>query len=444
MEEKVLELIESKDYSKLKKVLNDIPEQDIAEILEDLKSEEVAKVFRLLTKSVAADVFVYLPIDIQTDLISLMSDKEAGSFVDMLSADDATDLLDEMPAGVVSRILANTTPDTRRDINQLLKYPDDSAGSIMTVEYLDFKVNMSALECIEKIRKEGQDKETINYCFVLDKARTLLGSVEIKDLLLADKDDDVSKIMKEVEVFAETMEDQEEVAEKFKKYDLLVMPVVDSEKRMVGIITIDDIVDILEEEVSEDIAKMAAITPSDKPYLQLSVFEIWKKRIPWLLLLMISATFTSLIIQKYELALASMVILTSYIPMFMDTAGNAGSQSSVTIIRAIATLDIEFKDFFKVIWKEFRVSILSGLILSLCNFGKLMLFDKVSIGVALVVCLTLFITVVFAKLIGSTLPLIAKRLGFDPAVMASPFITTIVDSISLIVYFNIAGILLNL
>lgn len=444
MEEKVLELIEKEEYTKLKKVLDELQEQDIADFIEDLKSEEVMKVFRLLSKSVAAEVFVYLPIDTQTELISMMSDKEAGAFVDMLKSDDATDLLDEMPAGVVSRILANTTPDTRRDINELLKYPEDSAGSIMTVEYLDFKVKMSCFECIEKIRKEGQDKETLNYCFVLDKDRTLLGSVEIKDLLLAEKDDEVSSIMKEVEIYSDTMEDQEEVAEKFKKYDLLVMPVVDSEKRMVGIITIDDIVDILEEEVSEDIAKMAAITPSDKPYLQLSVFELWKKRIPWLLLLMISATFTSLIIQKYELALASMVILTSYIPMFMDTAGNAGSQSSVTIIRAIATLDIEFKDFFKVIWKEFRVSVLCGFILALGIFAKLMLFDKVTVGVAMVVCLTLFITVVFAKLIGSTLPLVAKRLGFDPAVMASPFITTIVDSISLIVYFNIAGILLGI
>ena len=444
MEEKVLELIKNDKYSELKTILEDMNESDIADIIEDLEEDKVRKVFRLLPKSMAAEVFVYLPMDVQTSIIAMMSDKDAGSFVDMLASDDATDLLDEMPANVVTRILANTTKETRRDINELLKYPEDSAGSIMTVEYLDFKETMTAKECIDKIRHEGSDKETINNCFVLDKNRMLLGSIDIKDLLLANQDETVNNIMDDDIIYAETMEDQEVVAEMFKKYDLLVMPVVDSEKRMVGIITIDDIVDILEEETNEDIAKMAAITPSDKPYLSLSVFEIWKKRIPWLLLLMISATFTSLIIQKYEAALAAMVILTSYIPMFMDTAGNAGSQSSVTIIRSLAISEIEFKDFFKVIWKEFRVSILCGVVLAVCNFLKLLLIDKVAVTVALVVCLTLLVTVMFAKLIGCTLPLVAKKIGFDPAVMASPFITTIVDSISLVVYFSIATMILGI
>ena len=444
MKEKILNQIENKEYQNLKNDLDELNEQDIAEILEEVSSSEVIKIFRLLPKNKAADVFVYLPIDAQHEIISLMSLKDAGAFVDMLASDDATDLLDEMPANVVTKILANTTKETRRDINELLKYPEDSAGSIMTLEYLDFKRNMTIGKCLEKIRKEGSDKETITNCYVLDENRTLLGSIEIKDLLLADVDRNITSIMDDDVISIDTSVDQEIVADMFKKYDLLAMPVVDSEKKMVGIITIDDIVDILEEETNEDIAKMAAITPSDKPYLSLSIFEIFKKRIPWLLLLMISATFTSLIIQKYEAALAAMVILTSYIPMFMDSAGNAGSQSSVTIIRSLAINEVEFKDFLRVIWKEFRVSILCGFTLALANFGKLLLIDKIGVKVALVVCLTLFVTIIFAKLIGSTLPLLAKKIGFDPAVMASPFITTIVDAVSLVIYFNIATLILGI
>ena len=444
MEERILELIENEDYVNLKKELEDINEQDFAELIADLDPKQLVKIFRLLPKAMAAEVFAYLPLETAQELITIMSAKDAGQIIDLLASDDATDLFDEMPANVVTKILANTTKETRRDINELLKYPEDSAGSIMTVEYLDFKENMTIQECISKIRRDGADKETINNCYVLDNKRKLLGSVEIKDLLLASPDVFVTEIMEDQEIYAETLEDQEIVADKFKKYDLLAMPVVDSEMRMVGIITIDDIVDIMEEETSEDIAKMAAITPSDEPYLSLSVFEIWKKRIPWLLLLMISATFTSMIIQKYEAALASMVILTSYIPMFMDTAGNAGSQSSVTVIRSLAINELSFKDFFRVLWKEFRISFLCGLVLSGCNFVKLLLLDKVGVMVSCVVALTLLITIIFAKVIGSTLPLIAKKLGFDPAVMASPFITTIVDAIALVVYFNIATVLLGL
>lgn len=444
MENKILELIAMEDYHKLKKELESINEQDFAELIGDLEAEQLIKIFRLLPKTFAAEIFSYLPMETAQELITAMSAKDAGQIIDLLASDDAKDLFDEMPANVVTKILSNTTKETRRDINELLKYPEDSAGSIMTVEYLDFKENMTIQECISKIRRDGAEKETINNCYVLDNKRKLLGSVEVKDLLLSAPDTLVSEIMEDQEIYAETLEDQELVAEKFKKYDLLAMPVVDSEKRMVGIITIDDIVDIIEEETSEDIAKMAAITPADKPYLSLSVWEIWKQRIPWLLLLMVSATFTSMIIQKYEAALATMVILTSYIPMFMDTAGNAGSQASVTVIRCLAINEITFKDFFKVVWKEFRISFLCGFVLAGCNFIKLMVLDKVGMTVSLVVALTLLVTVVFAKVVGSALPLIAKKIGFDPAVMASPFITTIVDAIALVVYFNIATALLGI
>ncbi|MBQ6841101.1 MAG: magnesium transporter [Bacilli bacterium] len=444
MENKILELIKNEDYINLKKELVDINEYDLAEIIGNLEPSVLVKIFRLLPKTIAAEVFVNLPIETAQEIITLMSVKDAGAMIDELASDDATDLFDEMPANVVTKILANTTKETRRDINDLLKYPEDSAGSIMTVEYLDFKENMTIQKCIDKIRRDGADKETINNCYVLDNKRKLLGSVEIKDILLSEPDTLISEIMEDQEIYAETLEDQELVADKFKKYDLLAIPVVDSERRMVGIITVDDIVDIMEEETNEDIAKMAAITPSDKPYLSQSVWEIWKTRIPWLLLLMISATFTSMIIQKYEAALATMVILTSYIPMFMDTAGNAGSQSSVTIIRSLAVNEIVFKDFFKVLWKELLISFLCGFVLAGCNFLKLLLLDKVGVMVALVVALTLLVTVIFAKVIGSTLPLIAKKVGFDPAVMASPFITTIVDAIALVVYFNIATMLLGL
>lgn len=444
MEKEILELIENNNYKDLKSLLESLNEQDIASIIKDLDAVYVMKIIRLLPKDVASDVFVNLPIELEQDIIVLMAKEEAGELIASLASDDATDLLDEMPAGMVARILACTDKETRREINELLKYPEDSAGSIMTTEYIDFKVGMNVSDCLDKIRKEGKDKETINNCYVLSHTRKLLGSVEIKDLVLASADTLVEDIMENLDAVADTLEDQEHVAGDFKKYDLLAMPVVDSEHKMVGIITVDDIVDIIDEEASEDIDKMAAITPIDKPYLSRGVFEIFKSRIPWLLLLMISATFTSMIIQKYEVALSSMVILTSFIPMFMDTAGNAGSQASVTIIRGIATNEIAFKDIFKVLFKEMRISILCGLTLAVCNFGKLMLFDKVSWLVALTVCLTLLVTIIIAKIIGSALPLLAKKVGFDPAVMASPFITTIVDAVSLIVYFNVATLLLSL
>lgn len=444
MQKKLETLLENQEYKKLKEELLKLNEQDIAIILQEASVEEIFKIYRLLPKDIASDVFVNLPIETEQDLITKMTSEEAGALIEDLASDDAVDILDEMPAMIVSKILANTTKETRKEINELLNYPEDSAGSIMTTEYLDFKIGDTIDLAIKKIKKEGKDKETINNCFVLSSTRKLIGSVEIKDILLASDNTKIEDIMDTNIIYCETLDDQEKVALNFKKYDLLAMPVVDSEKKMVGIITIDDIVDIIEEEASEDIDKMAAITPIDKPYLSRSVFAIFKSRIPWLLLLMISATFTSMIIQKYEAALASVVILTSFIPMFMDTAGNAGSQTSVTIIRGLATNEIKFKDTLKVLFKEIRISILCGITLSLCNFAKLMLFDKVSVSIALVVCVTLLVTIIFAKIIGSMLPLLAKKLGFDPAVMASPFITTIVDALSLMVYFNVASLILGI
>lgn len=409
MQKKLETLLENQEYKKLKEELLKLNEQDIAIILQEASVEEIFKIYRLLPKDIASDVFVNLPIETEQDLITKMTSEEAGALIEDLASDDAVDILDEMPAMIVSKILANTTKETRKEINELLNYPEDSAGSIMTTEYLDFKIGDTIDLAIKKIKKEGKDKETINNCFVLSSTRKLIGSVEIKDILLASDNTKIEDIMDTNIIYCETLDDQEKVALNFKKYDLLAMPVVDSEKKMVGIITVDDIVDIIEEEASEDIDKMAAITPIDKPYLSRSVFAIFKSRIPWLLLLMISATFTSMIIQKYEAALASVVILTSFIPMFMDTAGNAGSQTSVTIIRGLATNEIKFKDTLKVLFKEIRISILCGITLSLCNFAKLMLFDKVSVSIALVVCVTLLVTIIFAKIIGSMLPLLAKN-----------------------------------
>lgn len=337
-----------------------------------------------------------------------------------------------------------TTAETRKDINTLLMYPEDSAGSIMTVEIADLKENDTVKSAISKIKKFSIESETIDYCYVLDNKRTLLGIVSLKQLLFASSNTLIKNIMDRDICYVNTLDDQEVVAYAFQKYDLTVMPVVDKEGRLVGIVTIDDIVDILEEEATEDIEKMAGIVSSDKPYMKTSVFETWKKRIPWLMLLMISATFTGQIISNYENALATYVVLTSYIPMFMDTGGNAGGQVSVTIIRGLSLNEIKFKDVFSIIFKEFRVGILIGLTLALTNFIKLMLFDKVGLIISLVICVTLIITIILAKLIGCILPILAKKLGFDPAVMASPFITTIVDACSLIIYFKIAVLFLNI
>ncbi len=437
-------LIEEKKYAEIKKILNEMNDYDIAEIFEDLPTTEQLKIFRLLTKDIAADVFSYMETDTQSKLITLLSEKEAVEIINDMASDDAADLMDEIPANVVSRLLSKVDPEARRDINGLLNYPDDSAGSIMTTEYMDLKEENTIEEAIRKIKKEYDDKETIDICFVTDKSRKLIGTVKLKDLVLNDEEKLIKDIMDDDIMSVNTLMDQEEVASIIQDYDLTSIPVVDTENKLVGIITIDDVIDIIEEEATEDIEKMAAITPTEKPYLKLNVLELYKSRIPWLLLLMISATFTGKIIQHYEAALASYVVLTSFIPMLMDTGGNAGGQSSVTIIRGLSLNDIEYKDTLKVIWKEIRVAALAGITLAIANFAKLLLIDKVTTSVALVVCLTLIVTVIIAKVIGCSLPILAKKIGFDPAVMASPFITTIVDAISLIVYFQIATHLLGL
>lgn len=444
MEEELKELIETKQYTRLRQELAEMNDADIASFMESLEEEQLLKIFRILPKSMAADVFSYLEIENQQSIITKLSDKEAAGIIDNLMSDDAADLLEEMPANIVKKLLANASPETRRDINHLLRYPEDSAGSVMTVEYVDLKENITVQQAIERIKKIGIDSETINICYVLDNQRMLKGTVALRYLLLSEPDEIIGDIMHENVVSIHTLMDQEEVARQFQKYDFTSMPVVDNEDRLVGIITVDDVVDIMQEEATEDIEKMAAIVPSDKPYMKTGVFEIWKKRIPWLLFLMISATFTGKIIASFEEALSVYVVLTTFIPMLMDTGGNAGGQASVTIIRGLSLKEIEFSDYLKVLWKEMRVAVLCGLTLAAANFLKLMFIDRVSLMVSAVVCLTLVIAVFLAKVVGSMLPMAAKKLGFDPAVMASPFITTIVDALSLLVYFRIATLLLEI
>ena len=444
MFERITKLIEEKNYSKIKKLLMEMNEFDIAEILNDLPPKEIIKIFRLLPKDIAADVFSYLESDTATLIISSLSDSEAVDIINDMYADDAADLFEEMPANVVKKLLNKVDSETRKNINQLLKYPENSAGSLMTVEYIDFKEYITIKDAIKKIKREYEDAETINTCFVTDKKKKLIGVVKLKDLIINDEDTQVNEIMNEDFMYVTTLTDQEEVAKTFQDYDLTSMPVVDSEDKLVGIITIDDVIDIIEEETTEDIERMAGITPTEKSYLKLSTFDLFKSRIPWLFVLMISATLTGKIIERYETALSSYIILTAFIPMLMNTGGNAGGQSSATIIRALSLGDIEYKDTLKVIFKEFRTAILAGIALAIVNFGKLMLFDKVGFNIALVISLSLFVTVCAAKSIGSFLPIIAKKLGFDPTVMAGPFITTLVDAISLFVYFAIATSILGL
>ncbi|MDO4284029.1 MAG: magnesium transporter [Eubacteriales bacterium] len=438
------ELLDTKQYTKLRQNAAEMNTADIASYMDEMEDEDSLKMFRILPKSMAADVFAQLELDDQQYIISSMSDKEASTIIDNLMADDATDLLEEMPANVVKRILANASPETRADINHLLRYPEDSAGSIMTVEFVDLKENMTVADAIERIRKIGLDSETVNICYVLDSQRVLVGTVALRYLIIMDPQAVIGEIMNENVISINTLTDQEEAALMFQKYDFTAMPVVDNENRLVGIITIDDVVDIMQEEATEDIEKMAAIIPTDKPYFKVSIWETYKKRMPWLLLLMISATFTGAIITHYEEALASYVVLTAYIPMLMDTGGNAGSQSAVSIIRGLSLNEIEFKNLFRVFWKEARVAVICGVTLSAANFVKLLVIDRLAIPFALIICLTLVLVVCCAKVVGCTLPMLAERIGFDPAVMASPLITTIVDALSLLVYFEIATAVLHL
>ena len=438
------ELLDTKQYTKLRQYLAELNEADIAGQMEELEQEDMMKVFRILPKDLAADVFSYLDVDNQQLIITSLSDKDAANIINNLMADDAADLMEEMPASIVKRILANASSETRRDINHLLRYPEDSAGSIMTVEYVDLKENLTVDQSIERIRKVGVDSETINICYVLDAQRKLVGTVALRYLLLSRGDEIIGDIMHENVISINTLMDQEEVAKQFQKYDFTAMPVVDNENRLVGIITVDDVVDIMQEETTEDMEKMAAIVPSDKPYMKTTVFETYKKRIPWLLLLMVSATFTGAILKTFESALSVCTALTFFIPMLMDTGGNAGGQASVTVIRGLSLGEIEYRDVPRVVWKEVRVAFLCGLTLATANFAKLMIFDGVQVMVALTVCMSLIAAVLMAMVVGCMLPIGAKRIGFDPAVMASPFITTIVDALSLLVYFQVARLILRL
>jgi magnesium transporter len=450
--ETIQTLLDNKRYSTLRDILNTMNPVDIAAVFEDLQSEKTALLFRLLPKETAAETFVEMDEETQQLLIHGFSDTELKEVIDELYVDDAVDLIEEMPANVVKRILRQADPQTRKEINEILKYPEDSAGSIMTTECVILRPKMTAEEAIKRIRRTGIDKETIYTCYVSDASSTLIGIVTIKTLLLSDDDEVIENIMETNVISVNTLDDQEEVAQMFNKYNFLALPVVDKENRLVGIVTVDDAIDVMEEEATEDIQKMAAITPTtDKPYDRIGVFETYLARIPWLLILMISATFTGMIITGFEDALAGSLVLSAFIPMLMDTGGNSGSQASVTVIRALSLDEIEFKDIFKVIFKEARVSILCGVTLAAANFAKIMLFDRLVLGntgitvqVALVVCLTMIVTIFIAKLVGCTLPMIAAKIGFDPAVMASPFITTIVDAISLFVYFQIARAILHL
>lgn len=443
-EEEILALLEEKKYARIREIFVEMNPADIAALFDDIPKDRSPVLFRLLPKELAADTFVEMETDIQTLLIQGFSDSEIRSIMDELYVDDAADLVDEMPANVVKRILANTDADTRAEINKILQYPDDSAGSLMTVEYVSLRKNMTVAEALTRIRRTGVDKETIYTCYVTENNRTLIGLVTAKDLLLSEETAVIGDIMETNIISVHTHTDKEDVAQMFSKYNLLAMPVVDDENRLVGIVTIDDAMDVMEEEATEDIEKMAAIRPGDRPYFQTSVWQTYLARIPWLLILMVSATFTSLIITRFESVLDVSIVLSAAIPMLMDTGGNCGGQASVTIIRALSLEDVEFKDIFKVVWKELRVGILCGISLAVVNFIKMLILHQGTVLIIMVVSLALLCAVVVAKFIGCVLPMLASKIGFDPAVMSSPFITTIVDALSLLLYVNLAIAILHI
>ncbi|MBQ9686025.1 MAG: magnesium transporter [Oscillospiraceae bacterium] len=449
VEKTIMALLEEKKYQTLKDILVTMNPADIAAVFEELDEERMPLLFRLLPKETAAETFAELEPQWQELLIRGFSDTELREVVNELYVDDAADLVEEMPANVVKRILAQADPQMRREINEILRYPENSAGSIMTTEYVSLRPGMTVADAIQRIRRTGVDKETI-YTGYVTQERRLLGTVSVKDLLLAaDDSTPISQIMDENVISVNTLTDQEEVAQMLSKYNFLALPVVDNDARMVGIITFDDAMDVLVEETTEDIEKMAGMLPSEKTYLHSNAWDLFKHRIPWLALLMVSATFTGMIITGFESALAAQVVLTAFIPMLMDTGGNSGSQASVTIIRALSLGELDFSDLPRVIWKECETAVLCGVALAALCFAKIMLVDRLLLGntgitvlTAFVVCFTMAVTVLIAKLVGCTLPMAAKKIGFDPAVMASPFITTIVDALSLLVYFGIASALL--
>lgn len=452
--EKLLELLKSRRLKSLQYELEDMNEFDIAEFLTEQGEEDklkMASVFRLLSKEQGAEVFAELDAPEQEVIINSITDKELTEIVEDMYVDDAVDMMEELPANIVKRVMRAATPETRALINQYLKYPDNSAGSIMTAEFVDLKKYMNVRESIARIRRVGEDKETIYVCYVTNAHRRLEGVVTVKDLLLSDDEDVIENIMDTNVIFVRTTDDRSEAAERISDYDLLAIPVVDKEDRLVGIVTVDDVIDVLEEEATEDFDLMAGISPSDKPYSRTGVVEMWKRRIPWLMFLMLSATFTSMIITHFEDALAKTAVLTGFIPMLMGTGGNSGSQSSTAVIRSLSIGDTEPSDILSVIWKEIRVAVLCGVCLACVNFVKMLVVDRMLLGnsdvtviVALTVSITLVFVVIFAKAVGCTLPMAAEKIGIDPAVMASPLISTITDAVSLLIYFALATVMLHI
>ena len=448
--EQIEAFIESKQYAVLRDLFLPLEPADIADLLEECGEEHMPLLYRLLPKETAAEVFVELESDSQEMLINGFSNTELKEVLDELYLDDAVDIIEEMPASVVIRILDRAAPEMRKALNEILQYPEDSAGSIMTMEFLSLKKDMTVADAFKRIRRVGGEMETINTLYVTDPQRKLLGVLSVRELLLAEEEDRIEELMDTNLIWATTMDDKEEVAQALSRYDFLAMPVVDKENRLVGIITVDDAMDVIEEETTEDIELMAAMLPSDKPYLRTGVFDTWKARIPWLMILMLSATFTGMILSHYEGALAACLVLNAYIPMLSGTGGNSGTQASVAVIRALSLDEVEFSDVLQVIWKELRVSFVCGICLAAANFIKMLLIDRMLLGndevtllVCAVVCLTVLFVVIFAKCVGCSLPLLAEKIGLDPAVMASPFISTIVDATSLLIYFRFASALLG-
>ena len=452
VEKALLAMLEDKKYATLRDILVTMNPSDVAGLFLDLEDKQIPLLFRLLPKELAAETFVEMEADAQELLIRGFSDNELKEVLDELYVDDAADIVEEMPANVVKRILKNADPEMRSSINQILRYPENSAGSIMTTEYVSLRPHMTVEEAILRIRRQGVDKETIYTCYVTAKDRTLIGLVTVKDLLLADDDEiAIEDIMLTNLISVTTRTDQEEVAQMFSKYNFLALPVVDGENRMVGIVTFDDAMDVMEEEATEDMELMSGMTPSEKPYLRSSAFELFKNRIPWLMLMMGSATFTGLIMTAFEDALAAQIALSAFIPMLMGTGGNSGSQSSVTVIRGLSLGELGFSDIGIILWKEIRTALMCGVALAVVCFAKIWIVDHLMMGnqnitlmVDLVVCAALCVTVVLAKVVGCMLPMAAKAVKLDPAVMASPFISTIVDALSLLVYFMFAKMLLNI
>ncbi|MBV1757127.1 MAG: magnesium transporter [Dethiosulfatibacter sp.] len=444
MIKRAIDLIEEGKFTEARKAILEMNSVDIAEVFEELDTEKLLVMFRLLPKETAVDVFSYISADLQEYLIEAIADNEIQTIMDELFLDDTVDLLEEMPANIVKKILKNTSKDKRDLINHLLKYPENSAGSIMTIEYVDLKKEMTVRESLMNIKKVGVDKETINTCYVIDENRKLEGIVSLRKLIINEDETVIKDIMQTNIISINTHMDQEEIASIIKKYDLLVVPVVDNEGRLVGIITIDDVVDIIDQENTEDFQKMAAMQPSDEEYLKTGIFTSAKHRVGWLLVLMISATITGNIIKQYNDILQSVVILVSFIPMLMNTGGNSGSQSATLVIRGLALNEIQMRDVWKVLWKEFRVSIVVGFVLASVNFIRIYFLERTDLYVAITVCVSLFITVITAKLVGGILPIIAKKMKLDPAIMASPLVTTIVDAVALVTYFSIATVLMNI